>query len=86
MLFITSGCTNMRKTETTDSEITSQESINTKETNVLKPNDSILPKVVEEVMDEMIDHVIQGKLVTTSQAKVPQAKMKKNNIAVVIKE
>ena len=53
MLFIISGCTNTRKTETTDSEITNQESVDITETNVLKPSDSISPKVVEEVDNQI---------------------------------
>ena len=53
MLFIISGCTYIRKTETTDSEITNQESVNITETNILKPSDSISPKVVEEVGNQI---------------------------------
>ena len=53
MLFIISGCTYIRKTETTDSEITNQESVNITETNILKPSDSISPKVVEEVDNQI---------------------------------
>ena len=53
MLFIISGCSNFKKTETTDSEITSQESINIAETDVLKPSDPILPKVAEEVSNQI---------------------------------